>query len=157
MSNHCHWKRSRLPPTSASQVRRLIDIAGRTGTRPVRALLSAAVGSDDPAVLQPHEIRYRNDQNHVIYGLYEDDELLALVGFARDPVETRAEILHLACSPQDADYATELLERIAVREAGRELRWLAPGEYADAAVAAGFSSQPDDEGSNGKSWVRPAR
>ena len=82
---------------------RLIDIAGRTGHAPVRSLLSQAVGTSDASVLLGHEIRYRNDQHRVIYGLYRGSEILGLIGLARIPVKSSVEILHFAIADDETN------------------------------------------------------
>lgn len=133
-------------------MRRLIDIAGRTGHAPVRTLLAEAVGTTDPDVLLPHEIRYRNDQHHVIYGLYDDNRILGLVGLARSPADVQVEIRHFAATTDASDAAVELLERIVDRHPGVTFSWQVPQHFDRVARSAGF--QPDSESNDDFVWTR---
>lgn len=118
---------------------RLIDIAGRTGQTPVRSLLSAAIGSTDSGVLQPHEIRYRNDQHHVIYGLYDGDALTGLIGLARRLGSDSVEILHVALAADaGTDAGVALLRAALARQRCSTAVWHAPGEFELIARNLGF-------------------
>ena len=119
---------------------KFIDIAARTGQPPVRALLSRAVGSTDPDVLLNHEIRYRNDQFHAIYGLYEGDEILGIVGLARDPGQGKVEIMHFAVAgpPFEPGLAQTLVDRaMSLTDRGR-YSWNVAAEYEETAIKLGF-------------------
>lgn len=124
-------------------MRKLIDIAARTGQPPVRALLSQAVGSSDQAVLQPHEIRYRNDQHHVIYGLYEDETILGLIGLARDPATDTVRVEHLAVADEDEATVVELLRTALSRQRQSHRVWNSPGPWSSLAAGLGLTEVGD--------------
>lgn len=130
---------------------RLIDIAGRTGHAPVRALLTAAAGTTDLSALQPHEIRYRNDQHHVIYGLYDGDQILGLIGYARQTANDSVEILHIAAYDDDHDLYVELLTQLRAREAGKAIFWQVPEKLEHVARNAGLT--PTDAAASEAVWI----
>ncbi|CAN5753015.1 hypothetical protein BH23CHL2_BH23CHL2_02360 [soil metagenome] len=128
---------------------RLIDIAGRTGQAPVRSLFSLAVGSDDDHVLQPHEIRYRNDQHHVLYGLYDDDLLLGVIGLARDPAADTVEIRHLAVTGGEGEFerVRQMIEHVLSRQRQRTASWQTPESLREIAEEIGFRFSDCRQGS----------
>ena len=119
---------------------KLVDIAARTGQPPVRALLSLAVGSSDTEILLTHEIRYRNDQFRAIYGLYEGDSILGIVGLARYPSRGTTKILHMAVAgqPSDRTLARTLVARALSEQLQQQIHWGFADEYEDVASELGF-------------------
>ena len=109
----------------------LIDIAARTGQPPVRALLSRAIGTNNADTVLTQEIRYRNDQYRVIYGLYEDDDILGIVGLARDPGQDLVEIVHLAVAgpPFRRAVTRTLIESALGVQRQHQVRWSVPEEH----------------------------
>ncbi len=109
----------------------------------------------DVSILLNHEIRYRNDQHRVIYGLYREETIDGLVGLARNRPGENVEILHFAIADDGAgaEAGRILLEMVLARESRATVVWRVPESFRSIAADLGFL--PNRTANDGQPWQYP--